>query len=372
MRIDLFEFVESVFRGFVYFVYNALETLWDLTRSPRRGPVRRHRAHQRENERQIGGLTFLFLLFFAIFGLAALLSGDNGTAGALKSAPDLTSDAVWLPLLGAMIAAVIVDATLRLVLRWRLPGRRTKRRMLLSVVEYSLTWPVLIAFLLPLVLVLSPQPVADLLTPLVALTALWLVAALACAPATAFLYFCARDRDPRRGSGTRGWAVRGLMQAGVALLVIAAGVSGGVAAVFIAEAEDGGPEEPTWLVHADFVRCLLDDPEPHVVATFRNPTRIPLVIDIDRHVLLLVVRYKNGERGGSVPVELVAPEGPDALPVLIVPGATQLVRMDLDGPLPQPIGDYGICTLGSDNGGPSISHPREWDVEPSDGAKPRD
>lgn len=346
MRIDLFEFVESVFRGFVYFFYNAFETLWDLTVSPWRGPVRRHRAYNRKGHRQIGGLTFLFILIFAIFGLASILSRDNAV-GVLRQAPDLNSDAVWLPLLGAMIATVIIDTALRLSLRMRFPRRPMKRGLLLSLTEYSLTWPVIFACLLPLILFVGSNTLDALFTNLLLVVGLWAIAMAACAPAAAFLLSGRRGaaRRPRK----RRFAMQALVQSGTFALTVVALYTGAFSSLWLSSAGPSDAEPRVDTLEVVLLRCLRDGPALEVVAGLHNPTADPVPLDVDRDLELELNGYGTWNRPGPK-LRLAATEGPDALPLLIAAGGTQVVGMTAEGR----VSAGQQCRLGNLPGGPRV------------------
>lgn len=350
MRIDLFEFVESVFRGFVYFFYNFVETLWDLTRSPRRGPVRRYRAHLRVGQQQIGGLTFFFVLIFAIFGICAALSRES-LLELVSGPPDLGGEAVWLPLLGAMITTVLVDASVRLLLRWRLPGRPRKRQLALALFEYSLTWPVLLAFGGPLVLLALQGDVGleDLDTLIGGTLLLWLVAAVASGPAAAVLLAIRRKPADRPVERMRRWIVQGLSQLGVFALLLAATAIGAGCAMYVSDtaAEDQTPtEDKVELEQAD-LRCILDDPRPHVFVGLTNKTAKAIVLDPDRDLMVRVLGGPQPDPHGSTELAVATEHGPDAPPVVIPAGATHVLTLWVQGRAQETMTAYSDCVIAS-------------------------
>ena len=69
MNVDLFDLLEGLFNGLVFFVYNALETAARLLRHPFRAPGYLSAAFRTKGRRQISGLTFMFLTFFTVLGL---------------------------------------------------------------------------------------------------------------------------------------------------------------------------------------------------------------------------------------------------------------------------------------------------------------
>jgi hypothetical protein len=145
MRIDLFELIDGLFRGIVYFLYNLLETAYRVLRHPMRAPALLWRAHRTEGKRQVGGLTFLFVTYFAVFGaLDWLVSGGMGET----LLPELTGvlggsfDTAWWwnVFLASLASTVFVDSVLRIVLRIRFRARR-RRAELLAKTEYALFLP---------------------------------------------------------------------------------------------------------------------------------------------------------------------------------------------------------------------------------------
>jgi len=75
MRVDLFDLLEGLFKGIVFFIYNALETGFLLFRYPFRAPVYLSAAYRMKGRRQIGGTTFMFLALFVMLGLMNLIFG---------------------------------------------------------------------------------------------------------------------------------------------------------------------------------------------------------------------------------------------------------------------------------------------------------
>lgn len=348
MRIDLFEFVESVFRGFVYFFYNFIETLWDLTRSPRRGPVRRYRAHLRAGQQQIGGLTFFFVLIFAIFGICAALSRES-LLEMVSGPPDLGGEAVWLPLLGAMITTVLVDASVRLYLRWRLPHRAQKRRLVLAVFEYSLTWPVLLGLGGPLVLLALQRDVGleDLDTLIGGTLLLWIVAAVASAPAAAVLLAIGRKRANRRWDRIRRWIVQGVTQFGVFVFLLAATAIGAGCAIYVSDtaAEEKAPPERVDEVEQADLRCILDDARPHVFVALRNTTPQAIVLDADRDLMVRGLGGPQPDPHGSAELAVETEGGPDAPPVVIPAGATHVLTLWVRGRTEESLAQYSDCVV---------------------------
>jgi len=342
MRIDLFDFVESVFRGFIYFIYNVFWTLWSLTVSPRRGPVRLHRAYQRASQRQIGGLTFLFLLIFMLFGAASVLSGGDAI-GVLKSAPNLQSDAVWLPLLGAMIGTVLIDASLRIILRLRLPQRPGKRAILLSVLEYSLTWPVIFAFFAPLAILVPIEGLDAFIFVIFIVPLFWLIAIATCAPAADFVLYCGRRHGrPRPARGIRRCLKRTLLQVLIFGLMFVAVSTGGYTAIWLSE--EGEELAGYDTLPVTYLRCVRDGAQLRVTAALHNPTDEAVVAELGRDVVLELTLPTSTADGAPQRVQPpLRPTNSQASGMLLLsPGGSQLV--DLTAPL-EPEVEYLDCRL---------------------------
>ena len=143
MRIDLFEFVEGVIRGIVYFLYNLIETTAAILRHPVRGPLQLTRRYGNPRARQVGGLTYLFLVLVIAQWMVVSWNGSVSAQGVIESVtttPTLDSEAMWPFLLAGLISTVVIDSVLRLILRWRLPQRHDLRQRLLSSAEFALLW----------------------------------------------------------------------------------------------------------------------------------------------------------------------------------------------------------------------------------------
>jgi hypothetical protein len=224
--MDLFDLLEKFFRGIVYFIYNWVETTWTILRHPIEGPRQLLRAQNDPGVRQIGGLTYLFLLLvvFQALTVGQLASGFFQT---LTNAPKLDTNAMWPEILAALIAIVAIDAVLRLVLRWRLPGRRQLRQALLSMAEFAFFWMVAPAIFLALLIELNTRWIKQagpgFSSVFLMFLGPFLVLFIATYPAAAVLIgmrmpLCGRIQKRRRKLG--------LAMIGLTLLFLTAGVAG--------------------------------------------------------------------------------------------------------------------------------------------------
>ena len=165
MRVDLFELLDGLFKGIVYFFYNLFETAYTILRRPFRGPMRLYQAHRNPRLRQIAAVTFLFLGFF-VFYVAHLGTVELAAAGidtgegagarmgrgidqALLTTPSFSLDGdSWWPIVAAtLVSTIVLDSLLRLSLRAGLRGERSRREFVLASVEYALFLPVALATL---------------------------------------------------------------------------------------------------------------------------------------------------------------------------------------------------------------------------------
>lgn len=170
MRIDLFELIEGFFSGVIYFLYNAVSTTAQLVHHPLKGPLRLYLRYRNHRYRQIGGLTFLFILFFALMltlelvGLSDSALSEASKAAVLFGAFD--GRIFWPVTVSALIATTITDATLRVFLKIRLRARPRRATIILGTVELAFLFPLVgfcgLAYCLPIILIAYDTIGADL------------------------------------------------------------------------------------------------------------------------------------------------------------------------------------------------------------------
>lgn len=288
LRVDLFEIVDGLFKGIVYFFYNIFETIFNLIKSPLRGPMRLYRKHRRSNARQLGGPTFLFLSFFAFFAIHFTMRNRlfyDETAGetpvgeevgaALTNAPTVDADWLWLVLAASLTATILVDSVLRLALSLRALGGRERRAMVLETVEYSIFWPILLMSLLSLrdntlyPLENSLAGTADDLTPGLILLLLLCLLLLSLVPAAVLL-----SRGVRRWSGAsqRWTSFARLTALAATTAVVALAATAGARMGYGIEQRRN--DTRTRAVGRDLLvielECQLDAPRPYVEAVIWN------------------------------------------------------------------------------------------------------
>jgi hypothetical protein len=159
MRIDLFDVLDGLIRGVIYFIYNLFYTTAVIIQHPIKGPATLHRLHLRPTRRQIAGVTYLFVSFFAWNAMLIPLTANNlnpqtalsWLAGKLNAAslnaPSLDLNAFWPTFISSLVSTVLIDAALRYELRQRLrgPARREQRELTVGATEYALVWMLLVA-----------------------------------------------------------------------------------------------------------------------------------------------------------------------------------------------------------------------------------
>jgi hypothetical protein len=334
VRIDLFEFVEGVIRGVVYFFYNVVETLWQILRYPRRGPIRLYRAHMKKGRQQIGGLTFLFLVFFTGFGLMVRrpppspmdIGGDNGLPTTVQllevfsKPPRFDTDIAWMAIVASIVTTVIIDAAIRAFLRWRWPARPQRRALLLSAIEYVLVLPLLAvsALLIALLLGLGSTHVPDALgVSLLAFCALTALAA--CAPAAWLLLRPRRGRN--RASLWRRWSAEGAVSAAFGALLLGATLVG-QSTMERVRAAGGGDG----MRHFELVgfTCMLGGDSPHVDFALTNANSYDVLMFPEQELEAMLYSNRDGPTGFAL-----TRDDPAAGPILFKSKESKLLRMRL-------------------------------------------
>lgn len=371
MRIDIFEFLEGLIRGLIFFIYNFFETIWRLTVSPTRGVLRLYRASADLHRKQLGGLTFLFLLFFlvAIARTPALLTaiGFGDVSGSLLRAvnatPRLGSDVFWAPIAGALAATVIVDAPCRLLLAWRWPERPVRRHMLLAGFEYLLTWPILFLFGEKLAAIWHDPMRASLPNPMVelGLLAAGLVLALLVArPAAAWLIAMTRAG----GAGNKGRRRGVLTMAAVVSLTLAytAMTAGEGLGDLMARqaARDVKQAAPLPRLEPIALHCSLAEPA-HAELVLVNLVNYPVPVDPTADFTIELYRTdRTGMRmEPSLPARVTGVDG--GAPRLILFGGKEgkILRLSLDlGAHANP--SFAHCGIASGHGEVQLAPLTSW------------
>lgn len=359
LRIDLFDLVDGLFRGVVYFFYNIFETIVHLVRRPFRGPIRLYQRRRQPGIRQLAGPTFLFLCFFAFMSVQhnALerhqyddVEPEIGAelASAVTRTPSLDADWLWLVLATSLAATVIVDATFRLALSNPRFGGRNRRLLVIETVEYALFWPILLLLgmsifpetLYPLRFAMTGWPDA---------TALPLIPFFLLALVPAALLLAAGLRLPhqrRRRSVLRRLASLTAVTGIVSSAVLASGMLGQTILDQREQEQIRAADEGPLVLELD---CALSDPAPHVDAIIWHRGSEPAVLQIYNFNLHIARQpdtvFASQEELNSAPILPLAFDDPPGPSILLQPGEARRIRLLVPGYRFRP-GDAGKeCVL---------------------------
>lgn len=139
--MDLFELTERIFQGVVYFLYNLVFSIWTVFRHPVRGPAMLQAHYESDGKRQMGGMTLLFLTQFILLLLILPFLTGSGTLGPLGAwlvTSELRWGDFWPALLSSVVAAVLVDAGLRLLMRPFYETPSAERERAIGQIEYAM------------------------------------------------------------------------------------------------------------------------------------------------------------------------------------------------------------------------------------------
>ena len=348
LRIDLFDLVDGLFRGVVYFFYNIFETIIHLVRRPFRGPLRLYRKRRQPDVRQLAGPTFLFLSFAAFFAVyhAMLARHEYGDAegeaaigdqlaAAVTSTPSLDADWLWLVLATGLTATVVVDASLRLVLSSPGFGTRARRALVQEGVEYALFWPILLL----LVLSLRPAtlfPLQDaMLAPREAVGLDFIPFFLLALMPAALLLAAGLRSARRRAPGARP-LLRLASLAAMAAIMFAATLAGArLGSTIVQQRQEqrmAGFDQGLLVFDLD---CALAGPVPHVAAVIWNRGTEPVVLQAFFLRLYIATRPDNlfhtQEDLERAVQHLVAFDDPPGPSLLIQPGEARRIRLLVPG-----------------------------------------
>jgi hypothetical protein len=369
MKLDLFETLESFFRGVLFFVYNFLVTLFIALRRPMRGPMQLAHSYASGRRRQIGGLTFLFCTICVLLGYTVLTTRgfpDVTTTDLINASFNSTS--FWPIVAAAIAGTAAIDASLRLWLGYALSGRSRRRDITIPAIEYGMIWPLLAsAASVTAVNGLDSIGVKDwafsgLATLLLATIGLatWPIAAiLICAHRRSTVKSLVQNR--RRASGRRLLLRRvAHLTAAIALLIL------GLSAVLVVNglidrSQEGARAAARSPIVAPVVNCVASGSRVHVDAVLWNRSDLPFVLRVDEGALGISTTNEmlfSIARARSPPQDLrhFAPEYTvadfvlrplnqnETFPVVIPPGG--LARLDpMIGTREQPMEPQDRCTL---------------------------
>ncbi|MEZ0244121.1 MAG: hypothetical protein ACAH11_12155 [Sphingomonas sp.] len=335
MRIDLFDFLEGLIRGFVYFFYNVVGTLWTLIVHPFRGPMRLYRGYIRtrkreaaSDRRQLSAVTCLFLVYFATLGLTGGFANadlNEPVASIAKRGPTLDIAAVWVPVLGAMVITVLIDIALRLTLRLRYFRDARKRQLALPILQYAMILPSIVIAAVPMLgLARFAFSLMDMAPALATLLG-WLAAAvLSCVPLAATLI-----RLPRRGTRLRRTALGWLRWLAIAFAAAMLTFSAGWAGLNLHyQVQEMREDDESGFLKTSNIRCRLDAHQPFVELLAANVDNEPVLIG-GRYGPKIVL-FDFDDDGGirnEVSYDATLPGGEDAPAMVIRPKAIEVVRL---------------------------------------------
>lgn len=327
MKVDLFELLEGLFHGVVFFFYNVVDTAWQLVTSPSKAPVALFRRFSRKHSRQTGSLTLLAISFLGIywltlpfgFGQRSLLSEISQTL-----APAMISSNQWWPLiLAALATTAVTDGGLRMWLRIRLPKQRLTRDIVRSTVEYALFLPaaIILAGLIAAVTLISE---GISLRPVAISIFVVAIVAIVAAIQPAALLLCAGEKKAGRKSGSaarQSRLVRVWPRHLAMIALVAAAVAVGVNVARAARAAGGVSKTPD--VTLTYLRCSLRADQPSIEAVVFNSTELPITIDVDREFSVAI-----GE-GGDLILRAVRQTHPSGAPLVLQPRHAELIKANI-------------------------------------------
>ncbi|MEA3029229.1 MAG: hypothetical protein QOG13_554 [Sphingomonadales bacterium] len=342
MRIDLFEFIDGLFRGIVYFFYNLIGTAWMVLRHPMRGPALLYRAHEAAGQRQVGGLTFLFVTYFGVYaayfwvGFRVMGAGERPVLTRMSDAlsrsealsGSLDTNWWWTVFLASFASTVLIDSVLRLGLRWSQRDVR-KRQAALARTEFAMflaAVPVTLGashFALAWFVASHRNAAALLWLPWG--IPLFVVACAAAAPAAAQLR--RRGQPQRRPVLAAGIPVRpAVLVLGLGALAVAASVLGVAIAGYKLISDDRVRNRVAVLR----LTCHILEDRPFVDALLHNRSRTIVAVD-PVSLMLSVGRAREDARGVSTIGDdwnFALRAGDDAYGAAMVirPGEAALVR----------------------------------------------
>jgi hypothetical protein len=356
VRIDLFELIEGFFSGIIYFLYNVVTTMAQILFRPFKAPLRLHLRHRSGRHRQIGGLTFLFLMFFGLmlaFGMAD--SPESSLSDASKAAflfGKFDDNVFWLATILALIATTVTDAALRLFLAARLKARPRRAEVVIGAVELAFLSPVigfgLLLYGLFIISTAGDRPSLDVIgwgTPgiVIVILAGTILLVLAPLPPLALLRAGLRRSRPDRDFLFPGWVNAALGSAAIWLLVTVASLAAVFPAMLLSREQFSQwygepPLEET--VQVLDLHCHPSGTKPYADALLRNNGSRPILLQA-RDVHLEIDDWESGEQ--RVTEFAVLDDG--SPPLVIQVGTGTFARFQLQ-PNPEYAGDEsGSCSL---------------------------
>lgn len=347
MRVDLFELLDGLFRGIIFFFYNLAESALLLARHPIKSPSLLYRRHQAEDRRQMSSQTLLLSGYLGAHGLLLLALSDGLLRVSIRDMLQGSAEARALGpvFLAGVATTVVLDSILRLALRRRY-AQRARREAVLARTEYALFWPAVLISVCTwmfLTTLTSGPTVPEERWFTLALLGLILfgLACFATLPA-AMQFWRHRPRSSPAEEDPADAAEPPLFLQALAQVPrpLALGVTAILASAFGALVVERTTERPEWGIGISGLRCHVLNNRPFIDAMVTNRMPHPLALDISEFELFVgdlardqSTGWQMGE-GETWPVQ--ARGGPDAPPVLIAPGATVAIRANVLAPPRRP------------------------------------
>lgn len=341
VRIDLFELIEGFFSGVIFFLYNAVWSIVQLVRRPFSAPLRLYLRHRSRERRQIGGLTFLFLLFFMLMLILVPTFSETDVqtlsrAGRAVIAGEFDGGTFWPVVVSALIGTTIVDAMLRLVIKTRLRDRPVRAETTLGAIEFAYLMPLLGLgglILVPAAIIIAYDPPGEWIAGTGLYTAIpagligLVLFSLAPLPPLALLHSGLRPLRRSRPGLPRRWVNLAGGVLAIWLLTLTACIAALAPAIIrIKLAERAAVERMAGsakVIDVIELDCRLEGDRPYVDALLLNRTERPTLLR-PRELEVMVGAPRLG-----VPEHRFRAWDVAAPPVLIQPGATIFARFRL-------------------------------------------
>ncbi|HYN45920.1 MAG TPA: hypothetical protein VES64_04435, partial [Allosphingosinicella sp.] len=328
---DLFELIDGLLRGIVFFFYNLLGSWLMVIRHPFRGPPLLYRAYNSQTQRQVSSFAFLFASFSAaVAACLTFIEGNDELARQISAAmvQVTASDWWWIVLLSSLCSSVVLDAGLRVMLQliyWK-RFNRSKRPAVIAKMEYALAPAALLT--LPVFVLLQTELRQlwhlELPSRIVILT---VISGVLAAPALAQLpRWSGTSLDPAMAPTPQRRVLFGTLIRLV--LVTVAFAIAVVAGAFVLDRNSGFSRKDT--VWTEYTACHLLEERPYVDLLLHNKTSFTVPIE-PRDLFLYV--GGNLDRN-TYELTLQARSDPYGAITAIGPGETKLTRLWVVTPPP--------------------------------------
>lgn len=332
--MDLFELTERIFHGVVYFIYNLIFSIWTVFTHPVRGPTTLQAHYEDNSKRQIGGMTLLFLIQFILLLLILPFLTGSGTLGPLGAwlvSAEFRWGDFWPALLSSLVAAVLVDAGLRLLLRRFYQAPSAERERAIGRIEYAMAattavlslglWQLLaygrVPGTIPALLLMALALLA--VVAVIVLTAAFVMAEAIESSGQSHRMF--RDGRPERPPSRLSLVLVSIFFTGLlGLLSSTFGMAAGAALQAMRD-DSTYTANQLRLLH---LTCAQDGDSVRLAGAIWNGSGTPAVLRPEDFTVALGATAKDPDEFGRGPVRTsLLTEAPDALPTVATPKAVQ-------------------------------------------------